>query len=370
MGRYRRGDLVWSIERPAPDRIVTIDPDGTQRDEQLASPQLAQARFTVLVNQRTRDGFRLVKDEPVVASPKPPVVFDARNPELEAAIAGDPDSIELRLIYGDWLLAQGDPRGEHIARSAAALADQRLRSRVDQLLDVPELQRYFFRDLRDRRGLRVLVKWGFIDAIIVNQAFVPETDLLRPTLALDELRLLSELQYHGAPASLLEPPIPVIAELAPRSLRRLELHGIADPNLEPLLPRFARLTQLTLDVTLPPGQLDLITRQPMPHVRSLALRVGEADLFPQLVQWLETMPALEDLHFLHHHDASWLARLAESPLAQRLVTLGVPAISSADARVIGEVRHAFPKLRRLRGVAAMDLSNDAKYELGDLLNAW
>lgn len=249
----------------------------------------SQARFTVLVNQRTRDGFRLVKDAPVFALPKPPVVY----------------------------------------------------------------------------GLRVLLKWGFIDAIIINQAFVPETDLLRPTLALDELRFLSELRYHGATGSLLEPPVPVIAELAPRSLRRLELHGIAGANLEPLVAHFARLTQLTLDLSLTPDQSDLITRQPMPHVRSLELRFDE-----KLLRWLETLPAVEELHFLHHHDASWLVRLAEGPLAPRLVTIGLPVISAADASALARVRHAFPKLRRLRGGAAMDLSNDAKYELGDLLAGW
>jgi uncharacterized protein (TIGR02996 family) len=55
----------------------------------------------------------------------------ARNAELEAAIVAAPDDPEPRMVYGDWLQAQGDPRGEWAALMAgveAAPADTRLRS--------------------------------------------------------------------------------------------------------------------------------------------------------------------------------------------------------------------------------------------------
>lgn len=39
----------------------------------------------------------------------------ARNPELEQLILENPESQEAWLVYGDWLSAQGDPRGQIIA---------------------------------------------------------------------------------------------------------------------------------------------------------------------------------------------------------------------------------------------------------------
>ena len=39
----------------------------------------------------------------------------ASNPELEAAILEAPDNVDAYLVYGDWLQAQGDPRGELMA---------------------------------------------------------------------------------------------------------------------------------------------------------------------------------------------------------------------------------------------------------------
>ena len=38
--------------------------------------------------------------------------FPAVETDLLAAIAAEPDAIEPRLIYGDWLQARNDPRGE------------------------------------------------------------------------------------------------------------------------------------------------------------------------------------------------------------------------------------------------------------------
>jgi uncharacterized protein (TIGR02996 family) len=39
----------------------------------------------------------------------------ARNAELEAAIVADPEAEGSYVVYGDWLLAEGDPRGELVA---------------------------------------------------------------------------------------------------------------------------------------------------------------------------------------------------------------------------------------------------------------
>src|SRR5438128_1191687 len=47
----------------------------------------------------------------------------AVNPALEAVIDNDPNDVEAYYVYGDWLQAEGDPRGELVALQAAQLRD-------------------------------------------------------------------------------------------------------------------------------------------------------------------------------------------------------------------------------------------------------
>ena len=44
----------------------------------------------------------------------------ATGDDLRAAILADPDDLGPRTVYADWLIAQGDPRGEHIALACAS----------------------------------------------------------------------------------------------------------------------------------------------------------------------------------------------------------------------------------------------------------
>src|SRR5204863_3882450 len=69
------------------------------------SVRMAQARFRVAINAAKTKGFMHSSQSHT------PI----ENPKLEQAIVEDPDDDALRLIYGDWLQQQGDPRGELIA---------------------------------------------------------------------------------------------------------------------------------------------------------------------------------------------------------------------------------------------------------------
>ena len=61
------------------------------------------------------------------------------NPELERAISEAPDDDAPRLVYGDWLQEQGDPRGElvavHRAQERERIAEHADRERIAQLAD-------------------------------------------------------------------------------------------------------------------------------------------------------------------------------------------------------------------------------------------
>ena len=132
------GDRSWTIERD--DTTITQTLDGASTVEQLASRQIAAMRFNILVDQHVRAGWKLVREAvPATAAvappmPRAPVVHDARNPGLEAAVAADPEALEPMLLLGDWLQQQGDPRGELIALRNARRdrpRDDKLRVMVD-----------------------------------------------------------------------------------------------------------------------------------------------------------------------------------------------------------------------------------------------
>ncbi|MCP3102331.1 WGR domain-containing protein [Myxococcus sp. K15C18031901] len=93
-----------------------IGTDGQEKTQEFDSEEAAQKEYDKLVREKEKKGYALVEgdgeddDEDGGKS-----VTGASNPELEAAILKDPDDADAYLVYGDWLQAQGDPRGELIA---------------------------------------------------------------------------------------------------------------------------------------------------------------------------------------------------------------------------------------------------------------
>jgi uncharacterized protein (TIGR02996 family) len=92
-----------------------------------------------------------------------------RNPELEALIVADPDNQASYLVYGDWLLARGDIRGQLISLQIAAAREPRdvfeIKNRSAEVTrafiedNYPELTETMFR--------RTLVwKWGFVASVL------------------------------------------------------------------------------------------------------------------------------------------------------------------------------------------------------------
>ncbi|HEY5937874.1 MAG TPA: TIGR02996 domain-containing protein [Kofleriaceae bacterium] len=78
---------------------------GKSKATKHGSVRMAQARFRVAIEAAKKKGFEHVSKfhTPV------------ENPKLEQEIFQHPDDDALRVIYGDWLHEQGDPRGELIA---------------------------------------------------------------------------------------------------------------------------------------------------------------------------------------------------------------------------------------------------------------
>ncbi|QSQ16321.1 TIGR02996 domain-containing protein [Myxococcus landrumensis] len=120
----------------------------------------------------------------------------ASNPELEAAIVQAPDAVDTYLVYGDWLQAQGDPRGELIAlHHARTEASEFIHKHQRQLLG-DELA-----GALQSRALELDWELGFIRAARVSPhspiAEARVRQLVRELLRHPSGRFLRELSVGG-----------------------------------------------------------------------------------------------------------------------------------------------------------------------------
>lgn len=120
-----------------------------------------------------------------------------RATDLEAAILADPSADEPRLVYGDWLQAEGDPRGELVTLQAER------RRRPDDLMLfeaevalVDRLRAHLFGDAAPHLA-RVHVEWhlGFVERLHVREDGDPDLleELLDELLARPVMRCLRHL---------------------------------------------------------------------------------------------------------------------------------------------------------------------------------
>lgn len=233
--------------------------------ETFADPEQVGQRVVAQLGDWQRRGLALADDEIGVLER-----LSAREPQLEQRIVANPDELESRLIYGDWLQAQGDPRGQLIALRAAlerATPDQRdaLRDQVEAFESAHA--GHLFGPLRAVvRELDPRWRGGMLDAAFVGAGLSWSRHsggpgevlaaLLRLPIAacMTKLGLASSLLDRGDLEALLVAS-PVVA-----NLRELELgdkirpagpHG-RPPTLTRLWPHLARLRRLVLSEQRPP----------------------------------------------------------------------------------------------------------------------
>lgn len=173
----------------------------------------------------------------------------AENGELEALIAKDPDDVDGYLVYGDWLEAQGDPRGALIALQA----DQRRGAGLERAIEahLEKHRRELLGELADYTPYQVELDWrlGFLDRVRLK---VGDRDLL-PTLKalLDEpaSRFLRRLELEPEDATATAACVSLLLAKGPATLRYLKMGSwtlAGDPREAELKARFPRL-ELPLD---------------------------------------------------------------------------------------------------------------------------
>jgi uncharacterized protein (TIGR02996 family) len=369
MARYERDGEFWDFTRDG-TTITTVTGKlgeaGTTTVEQLASAALAVTRERVLLNKQARDGWKIYK--PPVAPPAsepslppPPVVFDARNPELERAILEDPENHAVYEVYGDWLQSQGDPRGKLIALELACVGKpygdkhHAAKARWEA-----EHRDYLFGGIGTHIGSLFL---GFVNSIAIREGEL--ADQLEAALASPASRFVTRIALDcesgiDGGAADLAAAIELVGEQAPKTLRSLEVGGSARlKNLDAIAKRLPELRQFAIasvgsrELTVDAKVVKTIVRSPWPRLESLTLELVDgteaADVEPLFAR--TDLPKLKALYLRTPYDAELVTALLAGPLAAQLEELGISYFGDddADARAMALIE-GLPELPRLTGL--------------------
>jgi len=268
--------------------------------------------------------------------------MDSQQLALDAALLDDPDDRGTLLVYADWLLARGDPRGELISLHDA-LRDERDPLRVKALRDAEAALRQRHRDrllppaLGQHPGHRLRWASGFIRALELDlPGQLGDAELLRQVLEHPSLRYLTELQLSlGHMPS--EPVLGTLVQVAPPALRTLRLgrEGLGRPasirlgELDPLV----RLDCLVLH------EGTRWERPTHPQLRRLELVQAPMVLWDGERRASEPEPVLQILEDLD---------------PARLPALRALRVSGLDGRRQGRLSHALSSLRLALGELVLD----------------
>jgi uncharacterized protein (TIGR02996 family) len=282
-------------------RYGRIGTNGQKTFKEFVSPEKARQEAEKLIAEKVGKGY-VEKggeggDEDEPAGPVGSAGAGARNPELEEAILADPDDESAYLVYGDWLQAQGDPRGELITLSAQAArtSDRKLKAAADELFAGHEAQ--FLGPLAQYRKTfdgndrdTMTWRWGFIESLRIafdhysnEELELDLGDVLATFLAHPSCRFLAEVVVglnRQDPDQEYQSVLDALAKRPPPALRSLFIGDFVYPDeteiswtslgdfgaLWPKLPRLRKLILQGGSFTL--GTLAL------PELRHAEFRTG------------------------------------------------------------------------------------------------
>ena len=322
----------------------------------------------------------------------------ATNPELEALIDAAPDDKANYAVYGDWLEANGDVRGELIAmqlagRDGKQLIEANAEHFYGQLAPfVDMLEQSKFADL----GQPTSWRWGFIDKLWLGQKR-EHSRMFRGKTPVDfdqafgwiidhpSLRFVRTLtvgienyednSYETVARAIATRPRPTLStlvigdfyyeetELNWSNLGDVSPIWAAAPNLESVTLRSGTITTGAIDLPklrslhIISGELDRATfdhilAAPLPNLERLTLQLGEELAF----EVGELAPILDGKHFPKLVQLGLgnspkgdeiAAAIASSPLAAQLEALDMSLGTMGDAGAIALAGGTFPKLKSI-----------------------
>lgn len=250
--RLRVGERELAVETGGLGRWQT---DSVERFD---APELTEQRVLGQLRRWTGDGLSLAASELSVLE-----AVSARDERAEAQLRAEPHNVDAHLVYGDWLQAQGDPRGQlvglqHALERAPAADRPQLRTREQEFRG-----RWASHLLGPLQGVadRLALRWslGLLDAAAIaavgwTRGAGGPMQILPALLGLPVAARLQRLELAGA--LLRRPGLAEILAGSPvaAGLRELELGdpGVAARDapwrssalaeLWPQLPRLRRLT--------------------------------------------------------------------------------------------------------------------------------
>ncbi len=367
------------------------------KQSQPGKRQRRKARAQAQAEERARKPRRRPKD----FSP-------ARHADLERAICLDFDDLPAWQVYGDWLLAQGDPFGELLSyelalQSAGPSARRRIdKLRTDLLLENIDIFGHWYLGEDEilstfGEGVEVDFRLGFLEGLEIrgwpgNRP--SRKDPLWTILPSSSARFLRSLGLHSCDWSALIEALPTFG--ARSTLRTLTLQDelgfcLAYNNrpadiaprrvlqLEPVLAFAPELRELVLQIE----HINFGASLACPRLVSLKLwssylRAGRGsspdplDVYARLFAG-ECLPALERLELgLWHHLLELIDLLARSPLLTRLRELELSFVGTDRERFdqVGRAllahAHCFERLEALR-IHGAGLSPSLTRELAEAL---
>jgi uncharacterized protein (TIGR02996 family) len=326
-----KSNKFWNIERQGARTLVTFGRVGSKGQTQLKDfPDEAAARnaHDKFIAEKLAKGY-------VETTPRPAAPLQQ---SLEAALVDDPDDLAAHSAYADYLMEQGDPRGEltqvQLALEGAGRPEkerERLRRREGELLEkharrwLGDVGRFLVGDwsgedkpwhFRFARGWLDAVRLlPFPEAVVIALARAPEARLLRrlevvydmrhhpfgfdnfilgPNRALKEEERVDRGDFYMSEPGEIMPPLLASPHL--RNLRAFKL-GFSDSGermgystmvapfancnarqVIELLRKCPRLEELTLNAPLPRIN-ELFAAPELSQVRSLQYYYGDGERY-------------------------------------------------------------------------------------------
>lgn len=339
-----KSDKFWIIELSGTSHTVRYGRQGTDgqtKTKDFASASEAQASYEKLITQKEKKGYvevtvtesrgSALKQKKALAAEEKPFL----NEILEA-----PDNLDLYAVYADWLIEQGDPRGEFMSVQLS-LEDESLKTRDRKRLKKQEEKllennvREWLDDLApyliDQLGLdrpqwnsaRHICEYqharGFVDALTVG-FLMP--DFAAALAKSPEIRMIRRLHLEQVPS---EEPLhaaigfedvdfskeanPCFAPLYKASfdnLRYFELYDYDNStygaNVHKLIRRMPRLEELILYA----HHVDTkaLFKLPMPNLRNLEVW-ALTDYAIDVLARNKSLSKLETLFFFPHALEHW-----------------------------------------------------------------
>jgi uncharacterized protein (TIGR02996 family) len=320
----------------------------------------------------------------------------ARNQELEALIAKNPDDVGNYSVYADWLIGQNDPRGELINTQLKRETNPNATDVNDRIAALHEKHdAEWLGELATEKAVTVSWRRGFLDAVTIGNDDSAEINLgelyqkLRPlpvAQLIRELRFAAFSDDDGQPAW--DSAVVAMTELGVSpNLRKLifdrgdfwDISSTYLNQLDSVYPRVPNLEHLEIILgNMNLGKIDLpnlrhfevwtggfntdnmqsVLDAKWPKLETLLLRFGDNEDYGANCTIDDVLPLLSSKNFskvkhLALANSSFIndliPHLAKSPLLEQLETLDLSLgiMTDEGANAIVEHAEAFKHLRKL-----------------------